>query len=105
MTKAESFDTMVDAIAISSPDGRMSKRARAAANERLRVALFGPNGLQAPTCPQPNEQTRLLAQAANLRELAARGMKPRAFVKRAEELERKALAASVNDNGQALCAT
>lgn len=91
---SRSLDTMSDAIALSSPSGRMSKRARVAAQERLRVALFGVGGLQKPMCPQPDEKTRLLREAANLRELAARGMKARAFVKRAEELER--MAANIN---------
>ena len=40
-----SQDTMVEAIALSSPSGRMSRRARKAADERLRLALFGPDGL------------------------------------------------------------
>ena len=34
--------TMADAIALSSPSGRMSKRARKAANAVLGDALFGP---------------------------------------------------------------
>lgn len=38
-------DTMSDAIALSSPNGRMSKRSRAAAERRLAEALFGPGGL------------------------------------------------------------
>lgn len=81
---------MVDAIALSSPSGRMSKRARAAAIERLRVKLFGQQGLKRVECSQPDEKSRLLRDAAQLRELAARGMKPRAYVRHAEELERKA---------------
>ena len=35
-------DTMSDAIALSSPSGRMSKRARKAAQDRITMALFGP---------------------------------------------------------------
>jgi hypothetical protein len=34
---------MADAIALSSPSGRMSKRARTAAQSRLADALFGPD--------------------------------------------------------------
>ena len=60
-------DTMSDAIALSSPSGRMSNRARKAAHERLRLALFGPDGLQSPTVVQPDERTVLLRQAAELR--------------------------------------
>lgn len=80
-------DTMLEAIALSSPSGRMSGRAWRAASERLRVKLFGPNGLQLPTTPQPTRQESLLRQAKELRELAARGMKPRAYLKKAAELE------------------
>lgn len=39
------LDTMSDAIAIASPNGRMSKRAKEAAEKRLSEALFGPGGL------------------------------------------------------------
>ena len=83
-------DTMSEAIALSSPNGSMSKRAREAAQERLRVALFGPEGLKAPQAIQETEKARLMRQAANLRELAARGMSPRKFTKEAEALEAKA---------------
>lgn len=78
---------MSDAIALSSPSGRMSTRARAAAQQRLGRALFGPGGLQREPTPQPSERDRLLAQAARLRDLAARGMKPRAYSKEAARLE------------------
>ena len=80
------LDTMSEAIAQSSPSGTMSKRARKRAQERLRVALFGEKGLQ-PTDPQQSKREQLLQQASELRELAARGMKPRAHLKRAEDLE------------------
>ncbi len=83
-------DTMVEAIALSSPSGRMSKRAKKAAQERLRVEIFGENGLEFPKVSQPDERTILLRQAKELRLLAQRGMKPRAYLKRAFELERQA---------------
>lgn len=85
-----SGNTMSDAIAISSPNGRMSKRAKDAAVKRLGVALFGPGGLQRATPPQPTERERLLREAANCRDLAARGMRPRAFIKQAEWCEARA---------------
>lgn len=85
-----SLDTMSDAISISSPNGRVSKRAQAAAHERLRVALFGPEGLKPQQAAQESEKARLMRQAANLRELAARGMSPRKYIKQAAELEAKA---------------
>lgn len=80
---------MSEAIALSSPNGHMSKRARNAANERLRHALFGA-GLQKAPVPQPTEREALLRQAADLRALAARGVKPRAHIRKAQELEAKA---------------
>jgi len=84
-------DTMGDAISISSPNGRVSKRGREAAQERLRRALFG-DGLQQAPVPQPSEKEALLRQADDLRALAARGVKPRAHIKKAKELEAKAAA-------------
>lgn len=79
-----------DAICLGAPTaGRMSKRSRKAALKRLHDALF-PDGIPAPRCPQPTERERLLREAQDLRTLAARGMHPRSYVKRAEELEARA---------------
>lgn len=76
---------------ILSPSGRVSGRARKAALKRAAEDLFGPDGMQRPGLgPQPSESESLLRQAAELRALAARGMKPRAYLRRAEELERQA---------------
>jgi hypothetical protein len=84
-------DTMSDAIAISSPNGRMSKRAKDAATKRLAKALFGEGGcLKGEPPAQPGERERLLAQAARLRELAARGMATRRFTQEADRLEAEA---------------
>ena len=83
------LDTMTDAIALSSPSGRMSKRGKAAATERLRRDLFG-SGLANPEPKQPGKSERLLQEARELRDLAGRGMKPQAYLKRAKELEREA---------------
>lgn len=82
---------MSEAIALSSPNGSMSKRAKKAAQERLGKALFGdgPCFKGEPT-PQPGARERLLEQAKRLRELAARGMKRRAYTKAAERLEAEA---------------
>lgn len=84
-------DTMSEAIALSSPSGKMSKRAREAAHKRF-VEMLWPGGCRSEDIygephSQPTESERLLAQAARLRELAARGMKPRAYIKEAERLE------------------
>jgi len=82
-------DTMSDAIALSSPSGKMSKAARKRANERLRQALFG-DGLPMPTCQQETDRERLLRQAAELRALAGRGMCPHRYIREAQRLETEA---------------
>jgi len=84
-------DTMSEAIALSSPNGRMSKRAHEAAMDRLGRALFG-DGVDniRPRTPQPSERERLLRQAATLRDLAARGMSVRKFTREADGLEARA---------------
>lgn len=76
-----------DAIALSSPSGRLSKAARKRAEERIRVQLFGTEGLQIPDCPQPSEREADLRQAARLREFAT--LHPRKYIKEAERLEEK----------------
>lgn len=104
MISRRTADTMSDAIALSSPSGRMSKRAREAAQRRLAVALFGPNG-EAFKPAEPTERERIEAKAtalersaANLRALAERGMKVRAYPKQAARMETEAAAlrASIN---------
>ena len=72
-----------------SPSGKVSKRARKAAQERTHRELFG-DGLERPRCKQPTEKEYLLKLAAELRDLANRGMKPRAYNKTADELEAQA---------------
>ena len=89
MLPKRTADTMSDTIALSSPSGAMSGHAREAANERLRRALFG-DGLPYPTCQQPTKAEALLRHAAELRELAARGIRPRAYIREAERLEAEA---------------
>jgi hypothetical protein len=74
---------------ILSPSGRVSARARKQALERVRHELFGA-GLETPKTVQPSEREALLRQAAELRELADRGMSPKKYRRRAEELEAKA---------------
>lgn len=100
------LDTMSEAVALSSPNGRMSKRSREAANQRLGVALFGPNGMPAPQVKQPSEVVRLRREAGVLRDLASRGMKPRAYAKEAKRLEEEAMKLeSVNPAPAAAAAT
>ena len=67
----------------------MSKAARKRAEERVRRHLFGDGLVKAPV-PQPSERETLLRRAQELRKLAVRGMKPRAYIKQAEQLERQA---------------
>jgi len=73
---------------ILSPNGRVSKRAREAAIERTRRTLFG-DGLAFPSGPQRTEKEIDLRRAEELRGLAKRGMKPRAYLKEAQRLEAK----------------
>lgn len=88
---ARTADTMSQAIAMSSPSGRMSNRAKGKAQETLRVALFGQDGIPMSRLPpQPTKQESLRRQAAYLRGLAERGMRPRAFVRDAAALEAQA---------------
>jgi hypothetical protein len=89
---------MSEAIALSSPSGRMSKRARAAAEKRLVEALFGPGGatreaITGGALPTPlTKRECLLRRAADLRELAARGMCVRKYTRKAAEYEARAAA-------------
>ena len=73
-----------------SPSGHVSKRSRDAALERARVELFGTEGLQRPPVPQPSEVEYLRRKASELRGLAQRGMKPRAYKRKADELDAQA---------------
>lgn len=70
-----------------SPSGRVSKRSKAASIKRASLALFGPKGLQANESPRRDEYKYLMAKAAELRGLALRGLKPIAYLKKANELE------------------
>ncbi len=87
---ARTADTMSEAIAISSPSGRMSKAARIRAEKRLSESLFGKGGLQREETPQPSEELVLRRQAARLRDLADRGMSTKKFRKEAIKLEDRA---------------
>lgn len=89
MRPERSLDTMSEAIALSSPSGKMSKRARAQADERFRRMLFG-DGLPYPTCPQPSEREKLLRDAKMFRGLAGRGMSPRQYNRQTAQLEERA---------------
>lgn len=88
---ARTADTMSDAIALGSPSGRMSKRAKAAAQKRLGDALFGNYDptKRAPETPAEKKE-RLINYAKFLRGLAAGGMKPRAYIREAKRLEAEA---------------
>lgn len=84
------LSTMAEAIALSSPSGRMSKRSRLAADRRLSLALFGPEGLQGPIVTQPSEREYLLRKAGEFRDFAARGLSPRKYNREADKLEAQA---------------
>ena len=81
-----------------SPNGRISDRARKEYMKRFTKELFGEEGMPAPTCRQPSKKESYLRQARELRDLAARGMKPRAYIKQAEMLEELARKEANNGN-------
>lgn len=77
-----------------SPSGHMSSRARKAAEAISTARLFPPGYWDKP---EPTEQERISARvetlrraAANLRDLAARGMHVRSYPKQASRLEAEA---------------
>lgn len=72
-----------------SPSGKTSRRARKAAQERVRQELFG-DGLPFPACEQPTKKEQLLQNAKMWRGLADRGMSPRKHGKAAEKAELEA---------------
>lgn len=89
--KPDGADGMLEAIALSSPSGHMSKRARKAAEKRLAIMLFGPSGQPEKFPPkQESPKENKLRRAGELRALASRGMKPRVYRKEADRLEKEA---------------
>ena len=73
-----------------SPSGHVSKRSREAARKRA-IETFWPDGFpQRQPVPQPSARERLLRQAGELEGLANRGMKPRAYKRKAAELRKEA---------------
>jgi len=90
-------DTMVEAIALSSPSGKMSKRSRDVCIERLRIELFGKDGIKNPECSQPPRWEVLMRQAKQLRDLALRGMNVRSYLKKANQLEQQAIKEKDNE--------
>ncbi len=79
-----------------SPSGTVSKRARKAALKREGARLFPPGFFdkqeQSAEDLALKDREQKLRAAKNLRELAARGMSPRKFMREAERLEREATA-------------
>ena len=79
---------------ILSPSGHVSKQARDAAMKREAATLFPPGFWDAPAKTKTeiaHEKAEVLRRtAANLRDLAARGVKPKAYLKAAAEFETKA---------------
>lgn len=77
-----------------SPSGRVSARARRAARRREHARLFPPGYWALREVSEPDQLRRLAdaaeRQAAQLRDLAARGQRPRAYPKKAAELEAQA---------------
>ena len=73
-----------------SPSGKMSKRARKAALKREHDRLFPPGFWDKPEPTVEDKRKGLLQSAANLRELAARGMNTRKYNREADRLEKEA---------------
>ena len=73
-----------------SPSGRISNRMRKATIKKAKESLARLPHL-APVCPQPSMRVRLLRQAHEFRDLAARGMSPKKYTAEAERLEALAL--------------
>ena len=71
------YDTMVDAIALSSPSGRMSKRARKAAERRLMARLAASMPAPAPHDPRPGRIAQLESRILLMRGFVDRGYRPR----------------------------
>ena len=81
------LNTKQASVDLSSPSGKMSKRARQAAERRLFTELFGDCECLKPKGPkQPTEVERLRSHATQLLELAERGMHPRSYRKKANEM-------------------
>jgi hypothetical protein len=92
---ARSADSMSTAIAMSSPNGRISGRAQTAAMNQLGKELFGENGLQrGSTAVQPTQKESLLRQAQQFRSMASSRFATPAGArknnKEADRLERQA---------------
>jgi hypothetical protein len=81
-------DTLTEVLALSSLSGKMSKRAREAAQKRITEEIWA--GCVWPTVAPEAPWIVLRRQAKELREAAARGQKPRAYPKLAAELEARA---------------
>jgi hypothetical protein len=84
---------------VLSPSGRVSKAARNAAFKREAARLF-PEGFWDPPEKTAAEQAREKAEslrrsAANLRQLAARGMSTKKFTREATRMEAEAAALEV----------
>lgn len=65
----------------------MSGRAKATAQEALRVSLFGKDGWQPAPIAQPSRADKLRWRIRDLRAWAERGMSKRAFTREADALQ------------------
>jgi len=75
---------------VLSASGRVSRRSEKLAKARNYAILF-PDGFPCPQPPpQPTQAEALYRQAAQLRELADRGMSPTKYRKKATKLEAEA---------------
>ena len=75
---------------ILSPSGRISRRARDRAIRDTAAELFPPGYWESAAPSTEDIRQRLIHQARELRELAARGMGVRKHLREAERLEQEA---------------
>lgn len=78
--------TMSEAIAMSSPNGRMSKRAKDRTTKRLGKALFGDWTPGVRHEPKIAKRISDLYHVLRLMELVNRGMKPRKYPKEIDRI-------------------
>jgi hypothetical protein len=82
-----SWDTMSEAIALSSPSGSMSKRARKAAEQRLLKMLHESMPPPTPRDPRPGKISQLESRILILKGFVERGYRPRVHAKELAKAE------------------
>jgi hypothetical protein len=79
-------DTMSDAIALTSPDGKISETAKNRATKRLGNALFGNYTPEIRHAPETAHKLRELRHACRMMDMANRYPRSRKYKKEAERI-------------------